>query len=92
MKWVKCLYDGDDLYQGGHIVKPTITTGKIYEVKDYFVEMGEKFVNIVQNDGNVALYAMTAGKDENGNDRVWLEDSTAEVRDNKLNEILDEIR
>lgn len=87
MKWVKCLYDGDDLYQGGHIVKPTITTGKIYEVKDYFVEMGEEYVNIVQNDGKTSLYAMTAGKYENGDVRVWFEDATVYIRDNKLNEL-----
>lgn len=91
MKWVKCLYDGDDLYQKGEIAKPTITTGKIYEVKDYFVEMGEEYIRILQNNGNIMIYAMTAGKDEYGYDRIWFEDATADIRDNKLNQLLDEV-
>ena len=91
MKWVRCLYDGDELYQKGEIVKPTITTGKIYEVVEYLTEMGEEYVNIIQNNGKTALYAITAGKDESGDVRIWFEDATAEVRDNKINQILDEM-
>jgi hypothetical protein len=90
MKWVRCLYDGDDLYQSGHIAKPTITTGKAYEVVEYLTEMGEEYIRIIQNNGNISLYGMTAGKDESGYDRIWFEDATADIRDNKLNQILDE--
>jgi len=89
MKWVRCLYDGDHLVnKDNKIVKPTITTGRIYEVVEYLVEMGEEYVNIIQNDGKAALYAITAGKDESGDVRIWFEDVTAEVRDNKINQIL----
>lgn len=86
MKWVRCLYDGDHLVikdKDDNIVKPTITTGKIYEVVEYLIEMGEEYIKITNNSGNIVLYAMTY-------DRIWFEDVTAEVRDNKINQILDE--
>jgi len=88
MKWVKCLYDGDDLYQKDEIVKPTITTGRIYEVVEYLTEMGEEYIKITNNSGNIVLYAMTGGRDESGYDRIWFEDATADIRDNKINDIL----
>lgn len=86
MKYVRCLYDGDHLVikdKDDNIVKPTITTGKIYEVVEYLIEMGEEYIKITNNSGNIVLYAMRY-------DRIWFEDVTSEVRDNKINQILDE--
>ena len=86
MKYVRCLYDGDHLVikdKDDNIVKPTITTGKIYEVVEYLIEMGEEYIKITNNSGNIVLYAI-------GYDRIWFEDVTAEVRDNKINQILNE--
>ena len=86
MKYVRCLYDGDHLVikdKDDNIVKPTITTGKIYEVVEYLIEMGEEYIKITNNSGNIVLYAMRY-------DRIWFEDVTSEVRDNKINQILNE--
>lgn len=93
MKWVRCLYDSDHLVikdKDNKIIKTTITIGKIYEVVEYLIENGEEYVKITNNSGNIVLYAITAGKDEYGYDRIWFEDATAKVRDNKINQILDE--
>jgi hypothetical protein len=84
MKWVKCLYNGGFTYYNN------ITIGKIYEVVEHQIEMYQEYIKIIQNNGSIVLYAMIAGTDEFGCDRIWFEDVTDEVRDNKINQILND--
>ena len=84
MKWVKCLYNGSS--DNG------LTIGKIYKVINHYpgsvwderVEIikDRHVIDIINDKGeSVAMYM----KDGDG---VWFEDADAEVRDNKINQII----
>lgn len=70
MKYVKCLYA-----QNG---SRRLTLNKIYEVFDYRIDGDDKYVEIIDNTGDRAIYSV---------DKNWFEDATAEMRDKKLNEL-----
>lgn len=69
MKYVKCLYA-----QNGS----RLTLNKIYEVFDYRIDGDYKYVQIIDNTGDRAIYSV---------DKNWFEDATAEMRDKKLNDL-----
>jgi hypothetical protein len=73
MKSVICVYDGMD---GQHSVRLTI--GKIYEV----IQMISQDIVFIKDDvGDEATYVMISG------DKVWFEDTTPYIREDKLNEL-----
>lgn len=65
--------------------KNTLTIGKIYDVFEQDIT-NEKLLYIISND-NMYMYFTTRINDFNyiGN---WFEDTTAEIRDNKIEQIL----
>ena len=69
MKYVKCLYVE---------VGSRLTSNKIYEVFDYFIDNDGEYVEIIDNTGDKATYLL---------EKNWFEDATAEIRDNKLNDL-----
>ncbi len=69
MKYVKCLYVE---------VGSRLTLNKIYEVFDYFVDNDNKYVEIIDNTGDKAIYSV---------EKNWFEDASAEIRDKKLNDL-----
>jgi hypothetical protein len=88
MKWVRCIYCGLKKseeksygYSDGYI-----TAGEIYKVTEYLIEHGEEYVKIINNYNNESnsYYAIWAGN------KKWFEDVTDEIRDNKINSILNE--
>jgi len=73
MKSVICVYDGMD---GKHSVRLTI--GKIYEV----LQMISQDIVFIKDDvGDEVSYLMISG------DKVWFEDATTYIREDKLNEL-----
>ena len=79
MKWVKCVYNDDNYFND-------LTVGKIYEVLSVASFIGSNnigpVIDIINDKGeSVAMYM----KDDDG---VWFEDADAEVRDNKINQII----
>ena len=86
MKWVKYILNVD----------PKLTIDKTYKVIEYFVEDGEEYVKIITDNGKLILYAIYAGvinsagaiNSERGRIK-WFEDVTNEVREKKINSILD---
>jgi hypothetical protein len=78
MKWVKCV---NKLGYG-------VTYGKIYEVANYYDWNGQKFLELIDDDGRITTYDMFQS---HPNNRLWFEDATAEVmaneRDNKLKQL-----
>ena len=70
MKYVKCLY--------ASVNTKRLTSNKIYEVLDYFIDNDGEYVEIIDNTGDKVIYSV----DEN-----WFEDATAEMRDKKLNDL-----
>lgn len=81
MKWVKCIYDSGGL--------DGVTVGKIYEVlsfKDGIIIDGmENLIIIIDDLGKKNSWFM------NSVDYNWFEDATAEVRNNNINKVLDEM-
>jgi len=76
MKWVRCLYKGYDWDND-------LTVGKIYKVINYYyVDKINETVEIIKDDGELAKLFLV---DPEG---IWFEDITAEIRDNKINDIL----
>lgn len=61
------LYDNDP--------KGRLTVGKIYKVKEHFIENFEDYVKITSDLGIDTMYCLYAGRDEYGNDRKWFEDA-----------------
>jgi hypothetical protein len=76
MKWVKCIYNGQDFYYDN------ITLGKIYQVVE---QKYDHYISIINDGGITSQVTPTI------NDVIWFEDATAEVmvneRDNKLKEL-----
>lgn len=70
MKYVKCLYASANTTR--------LTSNKIYEVLDYFIDNDGEYVEIIDNTGDKAIYSV---------DKNWFEDATAEMRDKKLNDL-----
>ena len=73
MKSVICVHDGMEL---GHGTRLTI--GKIYEVNEL---INDNLITITDNLGNQANYAMIS------NIRVWFEDATPYLREDKLKKL-----
>ena len=78
MKWVRCV---NKLGHG-------FTYNKIYEVKNYFDWNGLKYIELIDDNDRLILQDMFPS---HPNARLWFEDATAEVRENKINSILDEM-
>ena len=79
MKWVKCVYNDDNYFND-------FTVGKIYEVLSVASFIGSNeigpVIDIIDDKGeSVAMYMQDA-------DGIWFEDADAEVRDNKINQII----
>lgn len=76
MKWVKCVYNGGS---GDN----ELTIGKIYKVIIYYPgSVWDERVDIEKDNRVLSnLYLLDT-------DGRWFEDATAEVRDNKINQIL----
>lgn len=84
MKWIKCIYNGS-----GDGNFNSLTVGKIYKVVNYNPPkwdsiLFEESVDII-NDKNelINLYIIDAHC-------RWFEDATAEIRNNKIDEILND--
>ena len=73
MKSVICVHDGMEL---GHGTRLTI--GKIYEVNEL---INDNIVVITDNIGDQANYVMIS------DNKVWFEDATPYIREDKLNEL-----
>ena len=78
MKWVRCLYSGSADWGN------ELTIGKIYKVINYSSNVNklDETVEIIKDDGELRELLLV---DPDG---IWFEDVTAEVRDNKINDIL----
>lgn len=77
MKYVRCINNNNS-----HI---RLTINKIYEVINVF-QIGNQIISIqiIDNKGDESAYFIK------NNDIVWFEDATAYIRDNKINELLNE--
>ncbi len=77
MKYARCIYNNNS-----HI---RLTTNKIYEVINVF-QIGDQIISIliIDNKGDESAYFIK------NNDIVWFEDATAYIRDNKINNLLNE--
>lgn len=78
MKWVRCVYNG--AYE-------TLTIGKVYEVLSF----GYPIFNNSNNKVSLSILNDLGVKSnwfEQIGDKVWFEDVTAEIRDNKINQVL----
>ena len=74
MKWVRCV---NKLGHG-------VTYGKIYKVRNYYDWNVQKYIELIDDDGRITTYDMFPS---HPNDRLWFEDATAHIRDNKLKEL-----
>jgi hypothetical protein len=61
------------------VVGSRLTLDKIYEVLDYYVHNECEFVEIIDNTGDKAIYSV---------DKDWFIDATADIRNDKLIELL----
>jgi hypothetical protein len=86
MKKYKCI-SNKYLYSQG-----ALTIGKIYDIfeQDILVGLPYRKVFFVTNNDNTYMYFSPRINDSNyiGN---WFEDATAEIRNNKINQILKKI-
>jgi hypothetical protein len=71
MKWVKCI----------NPLAAALTYNKIYEVVNYYEWNGLKYIELINNAGNLVTYDMFPS---HPNDKIWFEDATADIRDIKL--------
>ena len=80
MKAVKFVFCG--IYE----VKPSLTYGKIYDVLNYRINNNsDRPIITIKNDlGNELEYFMISEID------VWFEDATPYIREEKLNQLLNE--
>lgn len=76
MKWVKCIYRGSF---------ESLTIGKIYEVLENNYGNSKHTIKIIKDDG-IIEYFFTDDRDG-----LWFIDATSEIRDNKLNLLLNKI-
>lgn len=77
MKYVRCIYNNNS-----HI---RLTINKIYEViNEVKINNQVIFIQIIDNKGDESSYFI---KNKN---IVWFEDATAYIRDNKINNLLNE--
>lgn len=80
MKWVKCVYNDDNYFND-------LTIGKIYEVLSVSSLVTNTttigpVIDIINDKGEpIAMYMQDS-------DCIWFEDADAEVRDNKINQII----
>ena len=74
MKWVKCV---NKLGHG-------VTYGKIYEVKNLYDWNGLKYIELIDDKGILTTYDIFQS---HPNDKIWFEDATADIRDNKLKDL-----
>ncbi len=81
MKWVRCLYAGGD-FDNSPVFR--ITIGKDYKV--LFNDGFNQIITIIDDFGMKDYWSMLGTDGE-----FWFEDITAEVRDNKINAILNEV-
>ncbi len=85
MKWIKCVYNGGF---------ETLTVGKIYKVLGHTHHSSTKHTIVsdrvcIINDLGQRDSLSLITSDGDAITKVWFEDATDEVRDKKLNEILD---
>lgn len=75
MKWVRCVNNSD---------YADVTVGKVYEVIDFtegeFHAASRTRIGIINDFGILDHWLMEL-------DIIWFEDVTAEIRDNKINQI-----
>lgn len=77
MKYARCIYNNKS-----HI---RLTINKIYEVINIFqIDNQIISIQIIDNKGDESSYFIK------NNDIVWFEDATAYIRDNKINNLLNE--
>ena len=77
MKYARCIYN-----HNSHI---RLTINKIYEVINIFqIDNQIISIQIIDNKGDESSYFIK------NNDIVWFEDATSYIRDNKINELLNE--
>jgi len=77
MKYARCINNNKS-----HI---RLTINKIYEVINLFqIDNQILSIQIIDNKGDESAYFIK------NNDIVWFEDATAYIRDNKINELLNE--
>ena len=74
MKWVKCV---NPLAAG-------LTYNKIYEVRNYYDWNGLKYIELTDDDGRITTYDMFQSYP---NDKIWFEDATADIREEKLKQL-----
>ena len=74
MKWVKCI---NPLAAG-------LTYNKIYKVRNYHDWNGLKYIELIDDDGRITTYDMFPS---HPNAKIWFEDATADIREEKLKEI-----
>ena len=79
MKWVKCIYN-IDTHALGH---GDITVGKVYKVLYNYDEANETIITIYNDLGKESYWSLLGA-----DGRTWFEDITAEIRDNKINQVL----
>lgn len=76
MKWVKCI----------NRLGIALTYGKIYEVKAYYDWNNLKYIELIDDDDRLITIDMFTSH----NAKIWFEDATAEIRNNKINSILND--
>lgn len=74
MKWVRCV---NKLGHG-------VTYGKIYKVRNYYDWNDQKYIELIDDDGRITTYDMFPS---HPNNRLWFEDATAYIREDKLKEL-----
>ena len=77
MKWVKCVN------KTGY----GFTYDKIYQVKNYFDWNGLKYIELLDDDDRPITIDMFAS---HPNAKMWFEDATVDIRNNKINSILND--
>lgn len=77
MKYVKCV----------NPLAVALTYNKIYEVVNYYDYKGQKYIELINNEGNLVTYDMFPGRLASTMGRVWFEDATADIREEKLKEL-----
>jgi hypothetical protein len=80
MRYIKCI----------NPLAINLTYGKIYEVISLYTSdwSNVTYVRILNNNGVEVTYDISPSIGDIS--KKWFEDATAEVRDNKLNQLLDE--
>jgi hypothetical protein len=61
-----------------------VTYGKIYKVRNYYDWNGQKYIELIDDDGRITTYDMFPS---HPNNRLWFEGATAYIREDKLKEL-----